>query len=157
MELEFRLPTVHPVHRLVSPRALQVQSRQIKKQYNPPGRLVIKEAIRALLELLGDLLGLLVPLEPRLVLLVEPPTLVLQRLRRQILLIRALLVVEYVKQSIRFYPRVKPGVVEYRQWLLRVPGDRWRRYFGAVRPPGLLIEVIHHVEVGLRGRKHPQV
>jgi hypothetical protein len=43
-----------------------------------PSRFVVKEAIRALLKLFCDCLRLLVPLKPRLILLVEPPTLVLQ-------------------------------------------------------------------------------
>ncbi len=62
-----------------------------------PSAFVVEEAIGALLELLGDILGLLVPLEPGLVLLMKPPTLTLKRLGGEILLVRALLVVKGVK------------------------------------------------------------
>lgn len=82
-----------------------------------PCALVVKEAIGALLEFLCDILGFFVPLEPGLVLLVKPPTLVFQRLSGQVLLRRSLLVVKNVKQSVGVYPRVQPRVIEYGQWL----------------------------------------
>ena len=57
-----------------------------------------------LFKLIGDRLGLLVPLEPHHVLGVEPPRLLLQRLRRQVLSLRALEEegMESVKQSPQF-------------------------------------------------------
>ena len=79
---------------------------------NVPSALVVEEARGALLELLGDVLGLLVPLEPGLVLLVEPPTLTLKRLGGQVLLVRALLVVEGVEEAVRVYSAVQSLVVE---------------------------------------------
>ena len=66
-----------------------------------PCALVVKESIGPLLKLLGDSLGLFMALEPSLVLLVETPALVLECLGCEILLIRALLVVEDVKERIR--------------------------------------------------------
>lgn len=77
-----------------------------------PCALVVEEAVRALLKLFRDILGLLVTLEPRLVLLVESPALVLERLGSEVLLRRSLLVVKDVEQSVRVNARVKPGVIE---------------------------------------------
>ena len=59
-------------------------------------------------ELLGDVLGLLVTLEPGLILLMEAPTLVSERLGSEVLLIRPLTVVEKVEESIRVN---SPGIV----------------------------------------------
>src|SRR3954465_11858157 len=59
-----------------------------------PSRLVVKVDVRALLVVVGDLLGLFVPLEPRQVLLMVAPALFLQLLRSQVLLVRALLIVK---------------------------------------------------------------
>lgn len=89
-----------------------------------PSALIIKETICALLELLRDRLGLLVPLEPCLVLLVEAPTLALQRFGRQILLVGTLLVVERVEQAVGVYPAVESRVIEDAQRLLRVVSRR---------------------------------
>jgi hypothetical protein len=77
-----------------------------------PSAFVIKETICALLELLCDGFGLLVPLEPCLVLLVETPALALERLRRQVLLVGSLLVVEGVEQAVGVDPAVEPGIIE---------------------------------------------
>ena len=77
-----------------------------------PSALIIKETICALLELLRDGFGLLVPLEPCLVLLVEAPALALESLGRQVLLVGSLLVVEGVEQAVSVDPAVKPGIVE---------------------------------------------
>lgn len=85
-----------------------------------PSALIIKETIGALLELLRDRLGLLVPLEPRLVLLVEPPALALKRLRRQVLLIGSLPVVEGVEETVGVDSAVQARVIEDAQGLLRV-------------------------------------
>ena len=85
-----------------------------------PSALVIKETISALLKLLCDGLGLLVSLEPCLVLLVEAPTLTFEGLGRQVLLVGSLLVVEGVEQAVGVDPAVKPGVVEDAKRLLRV-------------------------------------
>lgn len=71
-----------------------------------PSALVVEETVSTLLEFLCDALRLFVTLEPRLVLLVEAPALVLERLGCEVLLRRALLVVEYVKESIRVDTRV---------------------------------------------------
>lgn len=81
---------------------------------NLPGTLVIKEPIRPLFELLRDRLGLLMALEPGLVLLVEAPTLVLQCLGSQILLVGALSIIEDIEQGVCIdLPRlVQPRVVE---------------------------------------------
>jgi hypothetical protein len=65
-----------------------------------PCALVVKETISSLLKLIRNRLRLLVSLEPGLVLLVEAPTLVLERLRRKVLLICALSVVEDVEEGV---------------------------------------------------------
>ena len=77
-----------------------------------PSAFVIKETICALLELLCDGLGLFVPLEPCLVLLMEAPALALERLGRQVLLVGSLLVVEGVEQAVGVDPAVQSGIVE---------------------------------------------
>jgi len=77
-----------------------------------PSAFVIKETICALLELLCNGLGLLVSLEPCLVLLVEAPALALEGFCRQVLLICPLLVVEGVEQAVGVNPAVKSGIVE---------------------------------------------
>ena len=87
---------------------------------NLPSALIIKEPVSALLELLGDGLGLLVPLEPCLVLLVEAPTLALQRLCREVLLVCPLLVVEGVEQAVGINPAVQSRIVEDSQRFLRI-------------------------------------
>ena len=73
---------------------------------NLPCALVVKETICPLLEFLSNLLGLFMSLEPSLILLVEPPTLVLERARCQILLVGALLVVEDVEEGVGVNARV---------------------------------------------------
>lgn len=98
-----------------------------------PCALVVKEPVGALLEFLGNILGLFVPLEPRLVLLMEPPALIFQCLGGQILLCRSLLVVKNVKQSVGIYPRIQSGVIEYGQRLGGEPGTSLRhRHIGTV-------------------------
>ena len=77
-----------------------------------PSAFVIKETVCALLKLLRDGLGLLVPLEPGLVLLVEAPALALERLCRQVLLICSLLVVEGIEQAVSVYPAVESWIIE---------------------------------------------
>ena len=54
-----------------------------------PASLVVEVNIRPLLVLLGGHFGLLVPLEPRQVLLVVPPRLLLQLARGEVLLVGA--------------------------------------------------------------------
>ena len=71
-----------------------------------PCAFVVEESIRSLLVLLCDVFGLFVALEPRLILLVETPTLAFKRLRSKVLLIGPLSIVEGVKQSISIYPAV---------------------------------------------------
>lgn len=91
-----------------------------------PSALIVKETISALLKLLGDGLRLLVPLEPCLILLVEAPTLTLQRLCRKVLLICPLLVVEGIEQAVSIDPAVQPRVVKDPQRLLRIMRRRVR-------------------------------
>ena len=89
---------------------------------NLPCALIIKEPICPLLEFLCDCLGFLMSLEPSLVLLVEPPALVLERFGREKLLVRALSVIKQVEQRIGVDPPriIQPRIVEDGQWLLRV-------------------------------------
>ena len=69
-----------------------------------PCTLVVEEAICPLLVLFRDLFGLFVPLKPCLVLLVESPALILERLCCETLLISALTVVENVEQRVCLHP-----------------------------------------------------
>ena len=82
-----------------------------------PSAFVVKIPIGALLKLLSDDLGFLVSLKPGVMLLVEPPALILECLGRQVLLRCSLLVVKDVEQGIWVDTRVQPRVVEYRQRL----------------------------------------
>lgn len=93
-----------------------------KKKKNIPCTLIVKEPIRPLLEFLGNRLGLLMTLEPRLVLLMESPALVLERLGGQELLVSALSVIKQVEESICVDPPriVQSRVVKYRKRFLRV-------------------------------------
>jgi hypothetical protein len=97
-----------------------IQRGDLGYDVNIPSALIIKEPVSALLELLGDVLGLLVPLEPCLILLVETPTLALQRLCREVLLVCPLLVVEGVEQAVGIDPAVQSRIVEDSQRFLRV-------------------------------------
>jgi hypothetical protein len=93
-ELEVRLPPVHPVPML----AILGCHAWLGANYGvSPCALVVEEAVRPLFKLLRYGFGLLVTLKPSLVLLVEAPALVLQRPRREVLLVRALLVVKDVE------------------------------------------------------------
>lgn len=96
---------------------------QQRRKKNSPCALIVKEAIRPLLKLLRNILRLLVPLEPRLVLLVEAPALALERLRREELLVRALLVVEGVEEGVGVDAAVQARVVEDVERFLRVGGQ----------------------------------
>ena len=87
--------------------------------YAIPCALVVKETICSLFEFFRNRFRFLVSLEPRLVLLVKPPTLVLQGLGREVLLICSLLVVEDVKEGVRIDPLVEPRIFENCQRLLR--------------------------------------
>lgn len=78
-----------------------------------PSTLVVEEPVCALLKLFRNVLRLLVPLKPRLILLVETPALLLQSFRRQILLVRALPVVKGVEQAVGVDPLVEHRVREY--------------------------------------------
>jgi hypothetical protein len=83
--------------------------------------LIIEVDVGALLVAVRGLLGLLVPLEPRHVLLVEPPRVVLQALGRQELLVAALLEVEGQEE------RVQGQLVEERRVVRegqRLAGER---------------------------------
>lgn len=62
-----------------------------------PSTLIVEESICALLILFGNLLRLFVSLEPCLILLVKPPTLVLERPSGKPLLIGVLSIVEDVE------------------------------------------------------------
>lgn len=85
-----------------------------------PCRLVVEKAVRSLFVLLSDVLGLLVPLEPGLVLLVESPGLRFECLGGAVLLKGTLAVVKCVEEGVGIDTAVEPLVVEDGQWLLRV-------------------------------------
>jgi hypothetical protein len=85
-----------------------------------PCTLIVKEAVGALLKLLRNCLGLLMTLKPCLILLVESPALILQRLGSKILLICLLLVVEDIKQSIWIDAGIQPRIIKHRINLLRI-------------------------------------
>ncbi len=114
-----------------------------------PCGLVIEKPVGPLLKLLRDILGLFMPLEPRLVLLMKTPALVFQGFGRQILLIRALLVVKDIEKCIRLDTRVQARVIEDRQRFLRIPGWRVISRFRLIRPWGLSIGCVHHVHAKL--------
>lgn len=78
----------------------------LKKKRLLPCALIVKKPICSLLKLLGNRFWLLVALEPSLVLFMETPALILECLRREVLLIRPLFVVEDVEKCIRIYTRV---------------------------------------------------
>lgn len=120
---------------------------------NLPGALVIEETVRTLLIFFRYRLGLLVTLKPSLVLLVEAPALVFQRPSCQVLLVASLLIVEDVKERVGIDPRVEPGVVEYRQRLLREPGLRVELDVRLVTPGWLGVQGTGLAR--LRGRLHP--
>lgn len=93
-EFEICLPTVHPVTDKLSVEKIRVREHSSR---NSPGRLIVEETVGALFELLRDVLRFLMPLEPSLVLLVESPRLILQRLGSQVLLVCTLLVIKRVE------------------------------------------------------------
>ena len=124
-KLEVCLSTVHPGGTVSVSGGLVGKSSVV----NIPGAFIIEKAISSLFILFGDVLRLFVPLEPSLVLLVKAPALTLQCLRRKILLICALLVVESVEQAVGIYPAVESGIIEDAQRLLWVVRRRvcvWR-------------------------------
>lgn len=77
-----------------------------------PRGLVVEEPIGPLLEFLRNVLGLLVALEPSLILLVKPPALAFQRLRCQVLLVRPLPIVEGVEQAVSVDAAVQSGIIK---------------------------------------------
>lgn len=81
-----------------------------------PCTFVVEEPVGALLKLLGDVLRLLMSLEPGLVLLVEAPALVLEGLGSEVLLVGPLSVVEKIEESIGVDSTsiVQPRVIKYR-------------------------------------------
>lgn len=91
-ELEVSLPAIHPIARVSSQ-----CNKTGRRGMSLPGALVVKEPIRPLFVFFRNLLRLLVPLKPRLILLVEPPTLILQSAGREPLLVGILPVVEDVE------------------------------------------------------------
>jgi hypothetical protein len=91
---------------------------------NIPSTLIIKKSISPLLKLIRNILRLLMPLKPRLILLMEPPALALQRFSSQELLIRPLPVVKSIKQGISVYPAVQARVVEDPERFLRIVRGR---------------------------------
>lgn len=91
-----------------------------KNVSNVPCAFIVEEAICSLFVFLSDVLGFFVSLEPGLVLLVEAPTLALQCLCSQELLVSALAVVEGVEQCIRLNSAVQSWVVKHGQRLLGV-------------------------------------
>lgn len=115
-----------------------------------------------MLELLCDGLGLLVPLEPCLVLLVETPALALECLSRQVLLICALLVVEGVEQAVSVNSTVQSGVVEDAQRLLGIVrrsvsiGRLWLVVIGLLgvhRYGAIHTRCMEHVEIDRVGHR----
>lgn len=98
-------------------------SRTLMSMEYAPSGFVVEKPVGSLLVLIRDCLGLLVPLEPGLILLVEPPCLVLECLGGQILLVCPLLVVESIEEGIILHlasnRRVKRRVVDERQAILR--------------------------------------
>jgi hypothetical protein len=129
---------------------------------NLPSAFVIKETICALLELLCNGLGLLVPLEPCLVLLVEAPALAFERLGRQVLLVCALLVVEGVEQAVSVNSTVQSGIVEDAQRLLGVVrrsvgvGRLWLVMIGLLgvhRYRAIHARCVEHVEIDRVGHR----
>lgn len=91
-----------------------------------PRALIIKEPVCSLFVVFCDGFGLLMTLEPRLILFVEPPALALQRFCCKVLLISALAIVEGVEECIRLNPLVQTGVVEDGKRLLGVVRGRIR-------------------------------
>ena len=87
---------------------------------NLPCALVIKETICSLLELLRDCFRLLMPLEPGLILLMESPTLILECLGCQVLLISPLFIVKDVEKRIWIYAGIQSRIIEDRIQFLRV-------------------------------------
>ena len=125
LEAEVRLAPVHPVHTILSAKHIPCTHVR-RKGRNSPRALIIKEPIRPLLVLLRHILRLLVPLEPRLVLLVEAPALALQRFGRKELLVGALAVVEAVEERVRVDAAVEAWIVEDAEGFLRVVGGGLR-------------------------------
>ncbi len=76
-----------------------------------PGTLIIKETIRPLLELLCDSLRLFMPLKPCLVLLMKTPALAFEGLRRHVLLIGVLSIIEDVKQGVLVHFGIKGRII----------------------------------------------
>ena len=66
-----------------------------------PARLIVKVNIRPFFVVVGCNLRLLVPLKPGHVLLVEPPRVLLELFRRQVLLKSPLLIVESKEEGVR--------------------------------------------------------
>ena len=77
-----------------------------------PRALIVKESIRPHLVILGNLLGLFVTLEPCLILLMESPTLTLESLCSQILLICSLAIVEGIEKCICLNSLIQPRVIK---------------------------------------------
>ena len=98
----------------------KVSKRLVRLMHDLPSALVVEETIRSLFVLLGNVLGLLMPLEPRLVLLVEPPALALEGLGSQVLLVSPLTVVEGVEQRVCIDSIVESCIVKDVQRFLRV-------------------------------------
>lgn len=104
----------------LKPLDTRVQDRCYTGNSNIPGALVVEETIRSLFILFCDGLWLFVSLEPRLILLVETPTLRLECLGCQVLLISTLSVVEDEKQRVWVEAGVQCRVVEERCWILGI-------------------------------------
>lgn len=93
-ELKIGLSSIHPAH------SSQHTTPHATGGCYLPCAFIIEKAICPLLKVLSNGLGLLVSLKPCLVLLMEPPTLVLESLGSHILLGGPLSVVENVEQGI---------------------------------------------------------
>lgn len=85
-----------------------------------PRAFIVEEPISALFKFLVDHFGLLVPLEPCLVLLVKPPTKLLQPLGCEVLLIRSLTIVEDIKKGVRVHLHKQVRLFKNSERFLRI-------------------------------------
>ena len=78
-----------------------------------PCAFIVKEPVRPLLVVFCDCFWFFVALEPCLILLVKSPALRLECLRCQVLLVRALAVIEDEEKGVDIYPCVQSRIIEY--------------------------------------------
>lgn len=107
--------------------------------------LVVKVNVSALFKLIGDGLGLLVPLEPHHVLGVKPPGLFLQSLGRQILSLGTLQVIEDEEESFCGQSLVELYGVRVMRWDLMMEGQGGTWIPHQVLPDPLRVRGVGHV------------